>query len=244
MNIRVGGSTLSVVAGIALAVTACSSVSVTANPTGSATKSASSAATSASPTASPAATSSPVPAGYTRVGGAAQGISIAAPASWVGINLATETIQSAAAKLGLKGVSASTLVQDMQSLQKQHAVIVYDVKSAVDSPVHFTRNLNAYCVVSGVTDSGAAGVPLLQSEATAETGKLGATHVSQRDLQIGGVPGIETSYQLSASSGTIYGSQLEVLPKPDRICIVTLTVGQGQSQGDILNVAAATAQFP
>jgi hypothetical protein len=175
----------------------------------------------------------------------AQGISVAAPASWVAVNLAKETIESAANKIGLSGISATTIVRDIESLQKLHAVIVFDVKSAVDSPQHFARNLNAYCVVSGVTDVGAAGVPLLKTDAAAEFEKAGATHITQKDLEIGGVPGVETSYQLSSSSeGTMYGSQLEVLPKPDKACFVTLTVGKGKSEGSVLSAAAATAQFP
>jgi hypothetical protein len=174
----------------------------------------------------------------------AQGISIAAPASWVAVNLAKETIESAASKIGLHGISATTMVQDIESLQKLHAVIVFDVKSAVDSPQHFARNLNAYCIASGVTDVGAAGVPLLKTGAAAEFEKAGATHTTQRDLMIGGVPGVETSYQLiSSSEGTIYGSQLEVLPKPDKACFVTVTVGNGESAGNVLRVAAATARF-
>jgi hypothetical protein len=184
-----------------------------------------------------------VPAGYTRVGGAAQGISVAAPASWVAIDLAKEAIASAAKKLSLKGVDASTLTQDMQSLQKLHAVFVYDVKSAVDSRQHFASNLNAYCDTSGVTDVGAAGVPLIKAAAAAEFEKAGATHVTQKDLTIGGVPGVETSYQLSSATGTIDGSQLEVLPKPDKGCFVTVTVGEGQSAAKAISVAAATAQF-
>jgi hypothetical protein len=170
---------------------------------------------------------------------------VAAPASWVAVNLARESIESAASKIGLKGISASTLVQLMESLQKQHPVIVFDVKSAQDSPRDFARNLNAYCVVSGVNDVGAAGVPLIKAEAAAGFQRLNAANVTQRDIQIGGVPGVETSYQLNATSaGTIYGSQLEVLPKPDKACFVTLTVVQGQSADNILSVAASTAQFP
>jgi hypothetical protein len=175
----------------------------------------------------------------------AQGISIAAPASWVTVNLAKESVESAASKIGLSGFSASALVQDMQSLQKLHAIFVFDVKSAVDTPQHFARNLNAYCTASGVTDVGAAGVPLLKTAASAEFEKAGATHITQRALEIGGVPGVETSYHLSSSSeGTIYGSQLEVLPKPDKACFATVTAGQGESEGNVLSVAAATAQFP
>lgn len=245
MHIRVAGLALPIVIGIGLTITACGSASGTAAV--SATRSASGAAASSSPTASAVASSSPVPvpAGYKRIGGAAQGISVAAPSSWVVVNLAKESIESAANKIGLKGVSASTLVQAMESQQKLHPVYVFDVKSAVDSPKHFARNLNAYCGVSGVTDVGAAGVPLLKQVASAEFEKLGATHITQQDLEIGGVPGVEISYQLSSSSeGTLYGSQLEVLPKPDKLCTVTLSIAKGESAGNILGVAATTAQFP
>jgi hypothetical protein len=247
VHIRAAGLALLAVIGIGVAVTSCGSAPGTVNSAVSATRSASGAAVSGSPTASPVAPSSPdsVPAGYTRVGGAAQGISVAAPASWVAVNLAKETIESAAHNAGLSGVSASTLIQDMESLQKLHGVFVFDVKSAVDSPQGFARNLNAYCIVSGVTDAGAAGVPLLKTSTAAEFEKSGATHLTQKDLQIGGVPGVETSYQLNSSTeGTIYGSQLEVLPNPDKACYVTVTVVKGESAGNVLGVAAATAQFP
>jgi hypothetical protein len=243
VHIRVTGLALPVVIGIGVAVTSCSSAPGTVKPAASATRSA-----SAAVSGSPAAPGSPgpVPAGYTRVGGAAQGIAIAAPASWVAINLAKETAENAAKEIDLSGVSASALVQDMESLQKLHGIAVYDVKSAVDSPSHFARNLNAYCAVSGVTEAGAAGVPLLKAGAAAEFEKqLGATHITQKDLKIGGVPGVETSYQLSSSTeGTIYASQLEVLPKPDKVCYVTVSVGEGESLGNVPGTAAATAQFP
>lgn len=230
-----------------VAVTSCSSAPGAVKPAVSATPSASDVAVSGNPAASPAAPGSPgpVPAGYKRVGGVAQGISVAAPSSWVVVNLAKETIESAANKIGLRGASASALVQAMETVQKLHPVYVVDVKSGVDSPQHYARNLNAYCGVSGVTDVGTAGVPLLEQAAPAEFEKLGATHITQKDLEIGGVPGVEISYQLSSSSeGTLYGSQLEVLPKPDKLCTVTVAVAKGESAGNILGVAAATAQFP
>ena len=244
MHIRVGRSAVPVVIGISVAVTACSSAPGTVKPAVSATHSASATA-SGGPAASPAASSSaaPVPAGYTRVGGAAQGISIAAPTSWVAVNLAKQSIQSAANSADLKGISSAELVQDMTSLQKLHGIIVFDVASAVDG--HFARNLNAYCSTSGVTEVGAAAVPLVKEEAAAEFQKLDSSHITQRELEIGGVPGVDTSYQVySSSQGTIYGSQLEVLPAPDKICFVTVTDGKGESDGSVVSTAAATAQFP
>jgi hypothetical protein len=244
VHIRVGRLAVPVVICIAVAVTACSSAPGTVKPAVSATHSASATA-SGSPAASPAASSSaaPVPAGYTRVGGAAQGISIAAPTSWVAVNLAKQSIQSAANSTDLKGISSAELVQDVTSLQKLHAIIVFDVASAVDG--HFARNLNAYCSTSGVTEVGAAAVPLVKEEAVAEFQKLDSTHITQRELEIGGVPGVDTSYQVySSSQGTIYGSQLEVLPAPNKICFVTVTDGKGESDGSVVSTAAATAQFP
>jgi hypothetical protein len=233
-----------VVIGIAVAVTACGSAKETVQPASSATQS-TTATASSSPAASPTGSGSAatVPAGYTRVGGAAQGISIAAPTSWIAINLAKQSIQSAADSAGLKGISSATLVQDMTTLQKLHGIIVFDVASAVDR--HFAANLSAYCGTSGVTEVGAAAVPLVKEEEAAEFQKLDATNITQRELEIGGVPGVETSYQVySSSKGTLYGSQLEVLPASDKICFVTVTRNAGESVSDVVSTAAATAQFP
>jgi hypothetical protein len=186
-----------------------------------------------------------VPAGYKRVGGAAQGISVAVPSSWVPLDPTKQSIQKIASEAGLSGISAATVEQDLETLQKLHGILVVDAKFAIDNPQKFAPSLNAYCSDSGVTDVGADGVPLLTTGAAAEFEKSGASHVTQKDLEIGGVPGVETSYQLSSSSkGTIYGSQLEVLPKPNVACFVTLSVGEGESAGNILSTAAVTAQFP
>jgi hypothetical protein len=243
---RIGRSAVPVVIGIGVAVTACGGAPATVKPAVSAPRSASATA-SGSPVASPAGSGSTaaVPAGYARIGGAAQGISLAAPTSWVALNPTKASLDKAAAKADLSGLSAATLIQDMASVQKLHGVIVFDVKSAVDSPEHFVPNLNAYCAVSGVTDVGAAGVPLIKSSAAAEFAKVGATHISSRQLEVGGTPGLDTTYQLDSSTeGTIYGSQLEVLSAPNKVCFVTVSVGQGESDGGVVSTAAATAQFP
>jgi hypothetical protein len=247
VHIKVAFLTVPVVIGIGVALTSCSSSSGTGKPAASGARSASATA-SVSSSSRPSATSSgaPVPAGYTRIGGPTQGISFAAPASWVQVNPATGSLASAISKLGLKGASTSELVQQVNSLQKLHGVIVFDVKSEVDSPEHFTRNLNAYCSASGVTETGTSAVPFIKAATSAEFQKLGATHTAQRDLAIGGVPGVDSSYQIQSAEGTIYGSQLEVAPKSDQLCFVTLTYGPGETSGTdaILSTAAATAQFP
>ena len=244
---RIRGLAIPVGIGVAVGVAACSSAPGTVKPTVPATRSASSVATApASATASTAASSSPpaaVPAGYRRIGGPAQGISIAAPASWVEVNLAQQTIESAAKKLSVHGLSTATIIKDMESLQKSHAVIVYNVAAAIASSSHYAPNLSAECTSSGVTEAGSAGVPFVKEVMATEFGKI-AAHVTQTDTGVGGVPGVQTSYQIAAGNGTVYGSQLEVLPKPDKVCFVTLTAVKGQFDASVLQVAARTAQFP
>lgn len=235
---------------MAVAVTSCGSAAVTVNPSASSTPPASGTTASGSPAASTVASSSPapvqtVPAGYTRIGGATQGISVAAPASWALIDPTKESMSNAASKLDVPGLSAATLVADLEQMQKLHGIMVVDAKSAVDDPNHIARTLNIYCAPSGVTDTGSAGVPLLRTGAAAEYQQVGATHVTQKDVEVGGVPGVESSYQIvSKSAGTIYQSQLGVLPKPNDACFVTLSWDANESSAGILSTAAATAQFP
>ena len=245
MRIRVVGLALPVVIGIGVAVAACSGAPGTARPVVSATGSVSNVAALGGSFSSPVAASSAsaVPAGYRRAGGAAQGISVAVPGSWIAVNQTDETIASAASRLGLSGSSASELVQALETLKQWHGILIYDVKYGLDNPQKFVPNLNAYCHASGVNAAGVTPPPAVLAAAYEQ--KLGATHITQKDLKIGGILGVEVSYQLSTTKmGTIYESQLLVLPKPGDACYVTVSVGEGVSDGNILSTAAATAQFP
>jgi hypothetical protein len=153
--------------------------------------------------------------------------------------------QAAASKISINGMSNASLVQDAQELQKLHSVVVWDVNSVADSSQHFARNLNAYCLSGAGIGVGTAGVPDLKTAAAGQLESQGATQVTQQDLTIGGMPGVETSYQLTSSTvGTLYGAQLEVVPKSDDACVVTESWGEGESGGSVLSVAAATAEFP
>jgi len=192
-----------------------------------------------------ASASTSVPAGYQRVGGATQGISIAIPSSWATVNLAKLNLKQALRQMGLKGVSQATLSQNLQALIKLKAILAADLKSVSSSPGHFATNINAYCSSSGTSQTGGAGVPLLRESAREELPQvLHAQHITVSEIKIGGVPGIQVGYTLtSTTSGTLHAAQLEVLPKPGRACFVTLTAA-GPLPSGVLRTAAATAQFP
>lgn len=241
------GLSVPLVIGVAVAVTSCGGGQGSlATAFGSHSPSATATATaSAAPTASPSAPpiASGTPAGYKRLGGTAQGISVDVPSSWVSVNLAKQTIQQAAKKISVHGMNSSALVQDFESMQKLHAVFAFDTASILTNPVRFADNISAYCLASDTSESGGTSVQLIAQAVASEFKGQGATHVSQRDLEVGGVPGLLTSYELTISIGHVYGSQLEVLPKPGRACFVTLSVGASGSESDVITEAAATASF-
>jgi hypothetical protein len=225
--------------GLAAAVSACGGSASTTQTSSSPTSSGAPASASTSPTSAPAA----VPAGYQRIGGAAQGLSLAVPSSWATVNFAQQTMREAIRKIGLHGISQATLTRDMQALQKLHAVYAVDTKSTVGSSGHFAANINAYCTNSGITESGSAGVPVLRQSAATELQQIGGQNLSQTDLKVGGVPGLRTSYTLSTSgAGTLHAAQLEVLPKPGRACFVTLTTA-GQLPSAVLARIAPSVQY-
>jgi hypothetical protein len=93
---------------------------------------------------------------------------------------------------------------------------------------------------------GSAAVPSLKQVAKSEfEQQLGATNVTTADKVVGGIPGVETRYQVSSTTvGTIDGGQLEVASKPGKTCFVTLSAAASQFSDDILAHAAATALFP
>jgi hypothetical protein len=249
------GLALLAVTGLAITLTACSSggsagssaasASTPAGPSSASAASASSnaAAGNAAAASSPAASSAAVPAGYKRVGGTAQGISLAVPSSWADIDLSQQDAATAIGKLKLSGVAATQLTQSLSQLQQSKAIVAADVKYAATSRGHFARNINAYCNQTDVTDTGRAAIPVLKAGVESQLTTI-ATHVTERETSIGGIPGLETSYQIkSGTLGALYGAQLEVLPKARQACFVTLTALSPVQDSGTLAVAAKTAQF-
>lgn len=218
---------------------AVSSSTVSSSPASSSTASSSA---SASASASVA-----VPAGDHRIGGSSVGISIEVPASYAVIDTSSLTgIDSGLGKLGIQGVSATTLRQELEAFQKLHGVFALDSQSMTTNPNHFADNINAYCGSSGTSLTGSAVAPLLrQAVVTQYQQKTGAQDVTATDASLGGVPGVQVTYVLTYTNGSkAYGSQVIAAIKPQKACFVTLTLAQPGSAGQILSVAAASAQFP
>jgi 4-hydroxy-3-methylbut-2-enyl diphosphate reductase IspH len=184
------------------------------------------------------------PAGYQRIGGTAQGVSLDVPSSWVAVNFSQESLQQAIKLFGLTGTTQSAFTQELEPLVKAHAVYAADIHDAGSSPGHFVTNINAYCSTSGVSQSGSAGVTALGQSWASQLQQLGAQNVTQTGAELGGVAGEESSYTLSASSTiTLHATQLEVLPKAGQACYVTLTAA-GSAPAAVLAEVISSIQYP
>ncbi len=185
-----------------------------------------------------------VPAGYQRIGGTAQGISLDVPSSWVAVDFSQESLQQAIKLFGLTGTTQSLFSEELQPLVKAHAVYAADVHDVASTPGHFVTNVNAYCSGSGVSQTGSAGVTALVHSWASELQQLGAQNLTQTGAELGGVAGEESSYTLSASSTiTLQATQLEVLPKAGRACYVTLTAA-GPPPSAVLAEAISSIHYP
>jgi hypothetical protein len=205
---------------------------------------------SSQPSSSPkpsaaAAASTPAtePAGYKRIGGAAQGISLDIPDTWVAVNFSTQSLQQAIKLFGLTGATQSVFTQELTPLVKAHAAYAADIRDAASAPGHFVTNINGYCSASGVSQTGSAGVTALGPAWASNLQQLGGQNISQTGVELGGVAGEQSSYTLSASSTiTLHATQLAVLPKAGKACFVTLTAA-GSMPTDVLNQVIASIEY-
>jgi hypothetical protein len=181
--------------------------------------------------------------GNQRIGGAHQGISVQVPGSFSILDLTSEsTAVNSIAKLGLSSAAVDTLVPQAKQLQQFHGALAVDAKETASSG-QFPNNIGTYCIDSGTDLTGSSAVPTIEKKLTAALGRLKVANVSMIGMPVGGVPGLEVTYLLDSSAGTLAGGELEVAPKPQKLCFVTLTMSPGTFSKSILSTAAQTAQF-
>jgi hypothetical protein len=182
--------------------------------------------------------------GSQRIGGASQGISIEVPGAYGVLDLTSETTAAnSIVKLGLTMAAVHTLVPQVRHFQQLHAAMAVDAKATTASSGQFPDNIGAYCLDSGTDLVGSSAVPTMKKQLTNGFGGLQVANISMTNMPVGGVPGVETTYLLNSSAGTLAAGRLEVAPKPQEFCIITLTTSPSTFSESILATAAQTAQF-
>jgi hypothetical protein len=187
-----------------------------------------------------------IPPGYQRIGGVGQGMYLAVPKSWTVVDLAAQTPTKAfltlLQKLPADDSEITNQVEHGVSVWGPvHAVYALDLASAASSPGQYATSLSAFCNTSGTNQSRRAGLPFLHRDAS-RLGN-GAYDIHQTAIRLSTVPGLEVTYsQHNQVVGTIYGAQLDALPSPGRICLVTL-YATGALPVGVLSKITRTVQY-
>lgn len=187
-----------------------------------------------------------LPSGYQRIGGVGQGVYLAVPDSWTVVDLASQSVMKSFLTLlpkpSIKNSATGTQVENqLTHLKPVQAVYAVALHSAASSPGQYATNISAFCNTSGTSQSGRAGLPFLHHEASQM--RSGAYDVRQSEVRIGTVPGLQITYsQHYAGAGTLYSAQLDALPRPGRICLITLDASGGLPVG-VLSKVIRTVQY-
>lgn len=165
-------------------------------------------------TSSSAAAAPPeLPAGYRRIGGSENGVTIGVPKSWKALDF--DQLAQAKAELGKNGIPAATVDQVIKAMKQNNAVMAYDPKTARTE--HFGNNVNGFCQTGAAPNA---------DQVKAQLGQIGARNVATEDATAGGRSALKVTYEQSATApleDTEY-----VVPAPGgRTCFVTMTKKKG-----------------
>jgi len=227
--------------GLAVALAACSSPHKATPAGGDSIPGTISPGTVSAPAASTA--PAPVPAGYKRIGGPVHRLSFAIPDSWILVNPTPQGLRESYKRVGISNISLEFVLQDLANLKKWNGLLAEDFKDASTSSVRYAPNISGWCTNSRTPISGSAGVAILRSVLPQFQQVLHARNMNASDINVGGIPGLEVSFTLNSRAGTLYSTELQVLPKSYRDCVVALTATQDQLQGKVIPVVASTALF-
>ncbi|WP_406314450.1 DUF1795 domain-containing protein [Streptosporangium sp. NBC_01639] len=181
----------------------------------------------AAPAASPATATGQggaAPEGFDRIGGPANGLTVAFPASWVALDLTKDDLEQGLKRSGLSGQALEQAEQGLRPLVTNKAVWAFDPGSRRSSPNKFTTNLNGYCQPSATTSA-----EELISAARKELEQLKAKVIQTSTPQIGGVKAARLVYTFPAGGVQIRGTQF-YLPASGKTCTLTLSTDQDGKQ--------------
>jgi hypothetical protein len=181
--------------------------------------------------------------GTQRIGGAGQGISVEIPGTFSVLDLTSEQAAvNSIANLGLTSAVAKPLVQQVVQTRSVHPAMAVDSNGTV-AKSEFADTIVAYCEASGTALTGSRAVPALRKALDNQFAGFMANGFATNSTQIGGVPGLETTYSVETATGTLSAGELVAAPKPGEFCFVTLTALPSTFSKSILTTAAQSAQF-
>ncbi|MFI7535286.1 hypothetical protein [Streptosporangium sp. NPDC049376] len=199
---------------------ACGALAATpAPPTTPATATPPVTPTATSTTARPAVPPGTAPQGFTRIGGPANGLTVAVPQDWVALDLSRDDLDKSLTSIGLSGEALEQARRSLRPLVANKAVWASDRTSAATSPNRFATNLNAFCQES-------PDVPADQivADVKRQLGQLGATVSQAGEVPIDDGTAVRVVYRLPSRGIDIRGTQYYTRSSSSgRTCILTLS---------------------
>lgn len=158
------------------------------------------------------------PSGFTRIGGAVNGLFVAIPEDWTSLDLAHDDVQSYLEKGGLSGVALEQAKAGLRTLVASKAVYAMDPVSARESRNMFATNLNGFCQPS----VGATTQTLIDA-ATSQLKAANAKVSEAAEVSVGAVKGARIKYTLPLQGVEVKGTQYYVPSSKGKTCIVTFS---------------------
>lgn len=172
----------------------------------------------------PVVSEAPVPAGFKRLGGPGNGVSVAVPASWATLDLTKDDIEQGLAQSGLSGSALDQAKQALKALVTSKAVWASDPASVERSPDKFATNLNGFCQ----RGTGATAAQLI-ADAKAQLATLDAEVSEAGEVRAGAGTAVRIVYTFTAGGVKVRGTQFYV-PASGRTCIVTISTDREGQQ--------------
>ncbi|MFF3437434.1 hypothetical protein [Streptosporangium sp. NPDC002721] len=172
----------------------------------------------------PAESAAPVPEGFKRIGGAANGVTVAIPKEWVSLDLTKDDLDKGLESSGLSGPTLEQAKKSLQTLVDNNGLWASDTDSAKTSKNGFPTNLNAFCQAGRQIST-----EQLLRETRSQLEQLNAKVVETGKVRIGSREAARIVYSFETNGVNVRGTQYYV-PVADRTCIVTLSTDTGGKQ--------------
>ncbi|MEU8384211.1 hypothetical protein [Streptosporangium sp. NPDC048865] len=176
------------------------------------------------PTATPTEGAAPVPEGFKRIGGPANGVTVAIPEKWVALDLTKDDLDEGLKNSGLSGPTLEQAKKSLETLVDNNGLWASDAASAKRSRNGFPTNLNAFCQAGRQIST-----EQLLRETRSQLEQLNAKVVETGKVRIGSREAARIVYSFETNDVQVRGTQYYV-PVEDRTCIVTLSTDTGGRQ--------------
>lgn len=159
-----------------------------------------------------------VPDGWKKIGSSVNGLSVAIPKGWVGIDPTAADLKKGLERAGIKGPSLTTLESNLEQLKGLNALFAVDSATASSG---YATNLNGFC------ENISAPIAKMKDDARNDLTQVGATNVEITETTVAGQPAVRLHYHVKVGYGALEGLQVQIPVAGGKTCVLTVTALEG-----------------